>query len=321
MTNWTERWLWSCVYARKIGEIDLTLKTPQVVVTPAQSRCRQLYGFKWERICCVRRAREKHTWHVCSLDEGFDDCGLYSSMKHYNSGCCGHSTKCIFLVLSMNLEGALQAEVCKLFFSPVMWSHWLLLQRKTILWGLWHFVTSSVLPLSYFPFIILTAYWLTGQRPEVLCDRCRLFTPLHPAMWWCLVTAKYRLTAWGEGVEECLSLCKCGSLSLKVNQHIFSGFITGLCLKHQTLWAHFCDPRIIYITTLLATASASHWYSTSPKDVLACFPGLCWTSHSVNKWQMGVMAARQIDHPGWGHSINLGQAFIGSRALSKHALK
>ena len=190
-------------------------------------------------------------------------------------------------------------ELCR-FFSPVMWSYQFLLHRKKLLYEVFDTLWLGAIA-QFFSRCILSALWLSDWLVTDLkscdkrsCHRCRLFTPLQPGMWWCLVAAKYWLTAWGAGVREPLSLSSQVYLSKPQSKsthflclilwksQILSPPSSGLSLPgsasntKQDLWvqtllsAHFCDPRIIYITSLLATASAP-WYSTSPKDVLACF--------------------------------------------------
>lgn len=141
-------------------------------------------------------------------------------------------------------------------------------------------MASLVLPLSSFPFLFCR-FTDPKSCDKRLCHRCGLFTPLHPGMWWCLVAAKYWLTAWGEGVQEYLSHSSQEQHSKPQSKstHLlwfYPGEISDpaqlgslwLCLKPPTrfwvqtlLSAHFCDPWNIYITNLLATEIASHWSS------------------------------------------------------------
>lgn len=152
-------------------------------------------------------------------------------------------------------------------------------------------------------------------------------------MWWCCWLPS---TDWLPGIKMCKGApfipVKCGSLSLKVNQHITSAFILGkshilppsglsgsASKTKEDIWVQILLSAHFWPLKHLHNKFAGHCLIAifSPKDVLVCILRLCWTFYSVNKWQILVMAALQIDHPGWGHGTNLGQAFIRSRAVPK----
>lgn len=65
--------------------------------------------------------------------------------------------------------------------------------------NLFHFTFVKHAATKFFSLCVLTDL---KSCDKCLCHRCRLLTPLHSGMWWCLVAAKYWLAAWGEGVQE-----------------------------------------------------------------------------------------------------------------------